>query len=222
MAYWTPVGDGIVSGLGVSTTKISFDSERLRGTSGILVTSDGTGIGPPDGFSFEKPLESERSSVEWYTPDWVIERARQTLGEIDLDPCTTESVNTRIGASLYYTAEDDGLVQPWFGKIWLNPPYSRGEIEKFVTKFSFSVDSIDAALILVNNATETLWFQRLLDLCPMVGFFNSRIAFLREDGEFKKPMQGQAIFYYGKETERFVKSFQEVSRIVVSVRWMDA
>jgi hypothetical protein len=30
--------------------------------------------------------------------------------------------------------EDDGLSQPWSGKVWLNPPYSREKIGLFVDK----------------------------------------------------------------------------------------
>jgi len=60
-------------------------------------------------------------SVVWLTPPHII----QALGEFDLDPCA--SINRPWDtARHHYTIEDDGLVQPWFGRIWLNPPYGKG------------------------------------------------------------------------------------------------
>ena len=33
----------------------------------------------------------------------------------------------------FYTKEQDGLAQPWTGRVWCNPPYGR-EIGKWVKK----------------------------------------------------------------------------------------
>ena len=35
------------------------------------------------------------------------------------------SCQETVKAKRYFTAEDDGLSQPWAGRVWLNPPYSR-------------------------------------------------------------------------------------------------
>src|SRR5690606_6963873 len=56
----------------------------------------------------------------WLTPLSVIE----SLGEFDLDPCGAPGHQT---ARRVYLLEDgdDGMSDPWFGRVWLNPPYGR-------------------------------------------------------------------------------------------------
>lgn len=65
---------------------------------------------------------------DWMTPLYIIEMVRKVLGEIDLDPATTEFANKeRIKAKKFFTAQDDGLSKLWgdFDKpvsVYLNPP----------------------------------------------------------------------------------------------------
>lgn len=56
----------------------------------------------------------------WLTPPSII----KSLGEFDLDPCAPEN-RPWDTAKHHYTEADDGLSKPWFGRVWLNPPYSR-------------------------------------------------------------------------------------------------
>ncbi len=65
------------------------------------------------------------SSAEWYTPPEWIERVRRTLGEIDLDPCTSEEAQKVVKAREYYTAETDGLSSRGTLQLlrtYINPP----------------------------------------------------------------------------------------------------
>lgn len=63
----------------------------------------------------------EMTSDECYTPRWVFD----ALGlRFDLDVCAPPGGPWHVPAARYYTAEDDGLAQPWDGLIWCNPPYS--------------------------------------------------------------------------------------------------
>lgn len=56
----------------------------------------------------------------WLTPRYVL----QELGEFDLDPCATEYNPTWV-CSRYFTKEDNGLLQEWSGRVFMNPPFSR-------------------------------------------------------------------------------------------------
>lgn len=73
-------------------------------------------------------------SPEWYTPSPFVEAAREVMGGIDLDPASHEEANLTVKAARFFTAEDDGLKQPWSGRIFLNPP--GGLVAEFWKKLS--------------------------------------------------------------------------------------
>lgn len=80
------------------------------------------------------PVEGDRvvlpqhmsASVEHFTPSLIVEAARAVLGEIDLDPASCALANQTVGASVWYGPGsphgEDGLAEPWGGRVFLNPP----------------------------------------------------------------------------------------------------
>lgn len=145
-------------------------------------------------------------SYDWYTPIDCIEAARVVLGNIDLDPASSKAAQEAIKADVYYTKELDGLSQPWFGRVWLNPPYNMPLIEQFVERVVGGYESgeIDAAIVLTNNSTDTGWFHRLIDY--PVCFTRGRLQFWNGDDRLAT-RQGQAIFYLGDNANLFSSIF---------------
>lgn len=150
---------------------------------------------------------------EWYTPPEILEAARRVLGEIELDPATSEEANGLVRALRYYTAEDDGLNQIWRGKVWLNPPYASSLVQRFTSKLveHHRRGEVSEALVLVNNATETAWGQALADSCQAVCFICGRVKYLAPGLEAKNtPIQGQLIYYLGDDHRAFSAVFSEL------------
>jgi ParB family chromosome partitioning protein len=146
---------------------------------------------------------------EWYTPSQFIESARAVMGSIDTDPASSDIANKVVGASEYFTKEMDGLSRKWRGNVWMNPPYAQPLIGQFAEAISQKLESgeIDQAIILVNNATETQWFQRMAGVASAVCFPKSRIKFLDPSGKPGAPLQGQAIIYFGNHPKLFRQEF---------------
>lgn len=148
---------------------------------------------------------------EWYTPPEFIEAARKCMGSIDLDPASSSIANQTVQAEKFYTKADNGLKLKWSGNIWMNPPYSSDLIGQFIDKFVEEQGNIKSAIILVNNATETGWFQKLANHTSAICFPSSRIKFLDTEGNPKgAPLQGQAILFYGqpKQDVDFLLAFE--------------
>jgi phage N-6-adenine-methyltransferase len=150
---------------------------------------------------------------EWYTPERFTILASSVMGGIDLDPASSDEAQKRVKAGAYYTIDDDGLSKPWFGNVWMNPPYSKDLIGRFADKLAGHVEAgeVGQAVVLINNATETLWFQKLAKLASAVCFPSGRIQFIDKTGSVaNSPLQGQAILYFGSSSTRFCKAFSEV------------
>jgi phage N-6-adenine-methyltransferase len=145
---------------------------------------------------------------EWYTPEGIIDAARDLMGEIDLDPATCHIAQQVIQAVDWYTKEDDGLTQAWMGRVWCNPPYSYPLIEKFTQKAitEFDAGHITDGLLLVNNCTDAAWFVAMAERFPVM-FTKGRSKFWQEDQRTFATRQGQAIFYLGPNVERFHSCF---------------
>lgn len=155
---------------------------------------------------------------EWYTPEHYIKLAKKVMGEIDCDPASSEVANRTVQARKFYTAETNGLENRWFGNVWMNPPYAQPLIWEFADAVVSKYESgeIEQAIVLVNNGTETQWFQRILSASSAACFPKSRIKFIDPSGNPSgAPLQGQAILYLGKYTEGFVSAFEQEGAVLI-------
>lgn len=81
------------------------------------------------GFTHDRDLENGKE--EWLTPPQIIKALEQTRedGEevpwpFDLDPCApTPEKRPWNTAKNHFSILDNGLIRPWEGRVWCNPPY---------------------------------------------------------------------------------------------------
>lgn len=136
--------------------------------------------------------KSASCSDEWYTPKFVMD----SLGKFDLDPCAP-SVPLFKTAEIMYNEFDDGLAQIWEGRVWLNPPYSRPLITKFMRRMT--EHNRGTALIFSRTDTE-LFHTEVFGKASAVKFLKGRIKFLKPDGtEAGSPGCGSVLIAYGEE-----------------------
>lgn len=130
-------------------------------------------------------------------PVWI-ERARDFLDGIDLDPASNVIAQEYVKARNFCVAPEeydssisnmckDGLKTLWYdGTVWCNPPYSRGLIDKFSTRMidEFEWGHFNEGLMLVNTANDTKWYQDLLKKSGAVLLVRGRIKFWKmENGK---------------------------------------
>lgn len=70
----------------------------------------------------------------WRTPQLLFRRIQREMGiTFTLDPCTTK--DNPLGTEKFFTKKENGLRQSWKQEIvYMNPPYSRDIIDKWVAK----------------------------------------------------------------------------------------
>ena len=142
---------------------------------------------------------------EWYTPKEYIDLARQAMGSIDLDPASNDHAQQIVQANTYYTQDDDGLAQEWAGNVWLNPPYEKSLVSQFTDKLIAS-PRVGHYTVLVNNATDTAWFQRLANNATAICLVAGRVQFYHGSDKGSSPLQGQVVLYRG-DVNKFLRYF---------------
>jgi phage N-6-adenine-methyltransferase len=170
------------------------------------------GESAPPGLIALPHVAQNSGEQEWYTPPEYLDAGRRVLGAFDLDPATSDIAQRSVRAARYHTKDDDGLSFPWAGRVWLNPPYARGLVDRFVAKLvgHYEAGDVTAAVALVNNATETRWCRQCLDAAAAACYPTGRVEFLRPDGTASDngALQGQLVFYLGGDVAGFRAAFE--------------
>lgn len=146
---------------------------------------------------------------EWYTPAHIIEAAREVMGSIDLDPASCAMANDVVGATTYYSEIDNGILQPWLGNVWCNPPYSIEVRRSFVDRVvgAMITGEINQCCLFLNNNTAVTVEQVALDRCQAVCFPKGRTKFWNELGVGRAPRFGGMVMYYGSNVSKFTEVF---------------
>jgi phage N-6-adenine-methyltransferase len=107
----------------------------------------------------KRSVHFSSATCEWATPPELFAKVDAEF-RFDLDACATAE-NAK--CVRYFTRKDNGLAQPWTGRVWMNPPYGR-TIGQWMRKAWESVQSGEAELVvcLVPSRTDTSWWH---DFC---------------------------------------------------------
>lgn len=145
---------------------------------------------------------------EWLTPPELI----RALGQFDLDPCSPIK-RPWDTARRHLTIEDDGLLQRWEGRVWLNPPYGphTGDwLEKL------SSHGRGTAFIFARTETEA-WHSWVWAKASSVLFLSGRVHFYHVTGQKAKWTGGapSALISYGPEDSEIL------SKCPISGKWIN-
>jgi len=149
-----------------------------------------------------------------YTPYLLLAQVCEFYGgTIDLDPCSNSLVSPHIPALVHYTEEMNGLNLPWFGKVFVNPPYSRRELRPFVEK---AINEAKAKkeieiVLLVPARTDTQW-HTLLDPYSRC-YIKGRLKFHNPKNNGNSAPFPSALFYLGDRDREFESYFSRIGKV---------
>lgn len=105
---------------------------------------------------------------DWLTPPEIL----KSLGEFDLDPCASTGQPWQTARN-QFTEADNGLMQPWAGRVWLNPPYG---LEATYWMEKLAVHGNGIALIFARTETQ-MFFTSVWPKASAVLFIRGRLNF---------------------------------------------
>lgn len=145
--------------------------------------------GSTKGLSMRGHQPQASKSVSWVTPRWILD----PLGEFDLDPCTPDEMPWST-AKVRYTKGQDGLQQPWHGRVWLNPPFDKHNRRAFLKRMAEHGNGI----ALVAASTEVKWFKEWIwKHATSILFLSERPYFHYPDGRRGEANSGCSICLAG-------------------------
>ena len=140
-------------------------------------------------------------SVEWRTPDWVVDLVHAEFS-LQLDACAT-SENTQI--EHYISPEQDALEVEWVEcmpsdrpgqSVWMNPPWGRG-IGRFVQRaYDQSQKHRLVVVCLLPASTDTRWWADYVMRATQVRLIRGRLHFIRSDGHTGPSTKGCALVIF--------------------------
>jgi len=122
------------------------------------------------GFAHDRTTGKE----DWLTPPEIV----RALGPFDLDPCSPlpRPWDT---AQRHYTIADNGLLKPWGGRVWMNPPYGN-ETERWMRRLANHGNGI--ALIFARTETKS-FFPWVWDYATALFWIKGRVNFFTKEGK---------------------------------------
>ena len=156
-------------------------------------------------------------SNEHYTPQWLLEMVVEAMGGIDLDPCANPGKT--VPASRHFTREDNGLIMPWYGRVFMNPPYgsaTRQWVEKLDRQWQLG--KTREAITLTAARTDTQFFKMLHG--GPVCYIEGRVQFLDADHQDQvgTPFPS-ALGYFGPNHLKFHEVFSRIGAVSVPYSW---
>lgn len=132
---------------------------------------------------------------DWLTPPRVIE-ALGGANSFDLDPCASDNQPWPTAIACY-TRADNGLLKPWHGRIWLNPPYTANVIPMWLQRLAEHGQG--TSLIFARTETDA-FFRHVWERAHAVLFLRGRLNFHYPDGRRSSANSGapSVLCAYGK------------------------
>ena len=147
---------------------------------------------------------------KWNTPNDFVADVVKFFGTIDLDPCSNSEGEPNVPALNYYTEKTNGLAHDWYGKVFMNHPYSNSKEWIPYAVLQYESGNADELVLLIKLDVSTKWWKAVSQYSWIA--INKRMKF--GNGKSAAPFQS-AIVYLGKDLDRFDNVFGKYGTLYV-------
>lgn len=156
---------------------------------------------------------------EFATPPEIWRPLGRAVGGWDLDPCSGAEATSI--APDRFTADDDGLSKPWYGSVFVNPPWSTdgngSAKERWLSKVRTEAnrDDVDVIVVLLPVDTSAHWFHDHQLHADAICFMGpGRVSFV---GESRNPSFQTSISAFGDVPDRLLKAMDRLGAVTRDV-----
>lgn len=173
-----------------------------------------------------------KKTPSWGTPEQIVEIARELLGGIDLDPCSSEIFNQTVRARRYIDLQENGLTSLWRLdpspmpqlmtldpiSVFLNPP--GGVVRPFWDRLMTHVgDGSVRCAFWVGFSVEQLCTLADHEFHPLdfsTCILRKRVSFTSEDPAKKigAPSHGNYVTAIGVDRDAFDRAFVNLGKVL--------
>lgn len=150
---------------------------------------------------------NQRTTDEWITPKWLVHR----LGRFGLDPCAAVDQPWAC-ADRQYT--EGGLHKPWWGHVYVNPPYGR-QLGVWLERLAKHGDGV--ALVFARTDTKA-FADWVWPFATSLLFLRGRLSFCRTDGTPAKHKSGgpSVLIAYGEQADHKLSQMTDLGAYMVN------
>jgi DNA N-6-adenine-methyltransferase (Dam) len=117
-------------------------------------------------------------SDEWFTPREIFDAIGLTF-DLDVAHPGIGTPHCYVPTRKVFTEEDDGLVQPWHGLVFMNPPFG-GRNGHVVWMRKFFAHA--CGIMIVRAYTSSAWWHEEMPRAEMILFPKGKTKFVRPNG----------------------------------------
>lgn len=136
---------------------------------------------------------------DWETPKDLFKKLDREFG-FTQDVCANTN-NKK--CDNYFSIQDDGLKQPWFGVAWMNPPYGRG-IDKWLAKAYRESHNDCICVCLLPVRSDTKWWHNYVMKSYEIRLLTRRLSF--EGSNNKAPFPAAIVIFKPGSTKPILTS----------------
>lgn len=133
----------------------------------------------------------------WLTPPEII-AGSGGWESFDLDPCAPYKTPIRTAKRQYSYVFTDGFKAPWFGRVYLNPPYTNAELARWLRRLA---DHGTGTAFIFARTETAAFFSQVWRRAAGVLFLDGRVHFHYPDGRRAPANAGapSVLCAYGQE-----------------------